>query len=200
MLLRRPTRLERELRDAARDLLRPRRRCRTAASLTGRLLPRSWPSAWASSGSRRARAAHAIDLRATSRLRALRAAASCAWPRTATATSPRASSVRFEEAVRVACGCQRADPGAAARRASCASRSVRRAGRARAASAGSRAGAARCSVALETAEADRIRRCHPHDPSWQNWPALEHAVIGNIVPDFPLINKSFNLSYAGADL
>ena len=31
-------------------------------------------------------------------------------------------------------------------------------------------------------------------------PALEHAVIGNIVPDFPLINKSFNLSYSGADL
>ena len=55
-------------------------------------------------------------------------------------------------------------------------------------------------VALETDGAGRIRRCHPHDPSWQNWPALEHAVIGNIVPDFPLINKSFNLSYAGADL
>ena len=31
-------------------------------------------------------------------------------------------------------------------------------------------------------------------------PALEHAVIGNIVPDFPLINKSFNLSYSGHDL
>ena len=46
----------------------------------------------------------------------------------------------------------------------------------------------------------RIRRCHCHDPSWQNWPVLEHAVIGNIVPDFPLINKSFNLSYAGHDL
>jgi Ni,Fe-hydrogenase III large subunit len=45
-----------------------------------------------------------------------------------------------------------------------------------------------------------IRRCHCHDPSWQNWPVLEHAVIGNIVPDFPLINKSFNLSYAGHDL
>ena len=45
-----------------------------------------------------------------------------------------------------------------------------------------------------------IRRCHAHDPSWQNWPALEHAVIGNIVPDFPLINKSFNLSYSGQDL
>ena len=55
-------------------------------------------------------------------------------------------------------------------------------------------------VALEAGAAGRIRRCHPHDPSWQNWPALEHAVIGNIVPDFPLINKSFNLSYAGADL
>ncbi|MEW6690445.1 MAG: Ni,Fe-hydrogenase III large subunit, partial [Pseudomonadota bacterium] len=55
-------------------------------------------------------------------------------------------------------------------------------------------------VALEAGAHGRIRRCHPHDPSWQNWPALEHAVIGNIVPDFPLINKSFNLSYAGADL
>jgi Ni,Fe-hydrogenase III large subunit/Ni,Fe-hydrogenase III component G len=48
--------------------------------------------------------------------------------------------------------------------------------------------------------ANAIRRCHLHDPSWQNWPVLEHAVIGNIVPDFPLINKSFNLSYAGHDL
>jgi Ni,Fe-hydrogenase III large subunit/Ni,Fe-hydrogenase III component G len=55
-------------------------------------------------------------------------------------------------------------------------------------------------VALQAGGAGRIRRCHPHDPSWQNWPALEHAVLGNIVPDFPLINKSFNLSYAGADL
>jgi len=55
-------------------------------------------------------------------------------------------------------------------------------------------------LALEAGPGGRVRRCHPHDPSWQNWPALEHAVIGNIVPDFPLINKSFNLSYAGADL
>jgi Ni,Fe-hydrogenase III large subunit/Ni,Fe-hydrogenase III component G len=54
-------------------------------------------------------------------------------------------------------------------------------------------------VALELA-GGRLRRCHAHDPSWQNWPALEHAVIGNIVPDFPLINKSFNLSYSGHDL
>jgi Ni,Fe-hydrogenase III large subunit len=54
-------------------------------------------------------------------------------------------------------------------------------------------------VALEI-EGGAIVRCHHHDPSWQNWPVLEHAVIGNIVPDFPLINKSFNLSYSGHDL
>jgi len=36
--------------------------------------------------------------------------------------------------------------------------------------------------------------------SFCNWQAIEHAVLGNIVPDFPLINKSLNLSYAGTDL
>jgi Ni,Fe-hydrogenase III large subunit len=55
-------------------------------------------------------------------------------------------------------------------------------------------------VGLESGSAGAIARCHPHDASWQNWPALEHAIIGNIVPDFPLINKSFNLSYSGHDL
>ena len=55
-------------------------------------------------------------------------------------------------------------------------------------------------VMLEAGAGGRVRRCHPHDPSWQNWPALEYAVLGNIVPDFPLINKSFNLSYSGHDL
>ncbi|GAB3654112.1 hydrogenase large subunit [Ramlibacter alkalitolerans] len=55
-------------------------------------------------------------------------------------------------------------------------------------------------VALELGPGGAVRRCHCHDPSWQNWPVLEHAVIGNIVPDFPLINKSFNLSYSGHDL
>ena len=55
-------------------------------------------------------------------------------------------------------------------------------------------------VALETGPDGTIRRCHAHDPSWQNWPLLEYAILGNIVPDFPLINKSFNLSYSGADL
>ncbi len=55
-------------------------------------------------------------------------------------------------------------------------------------------------VALTAGAGGTIRRCHPHDPSWLNWPVLEHAIIGNIVPDFPLINKSFNLSYSGHDL
>ena len=57
-------------------------------------------------------------------------------------------------------------------------------------------------IALETGPdgaSGSIRRCHAHDPSWQNWPLIEYAVIGDIVPDFPLINKSFNLSYSGQD-
>lgn len=55
-------------------------------------------------------------------------------------------------------------------------------------------------VTLEFDSEGKIFRCHCHDPSWQNWPILQHAIMGNIVPDFPLINKSFNLSYAGQDL
>ncbi len=55
-------------------------------------------------------------------------------------------------------------------------------------------------VALEIGADGRIARCHCHDPSWQNWPVIEHAAIDNIVADFPLINKSFNLSYSGHDL
>ncbi|MFZ5876554.1 MAG: NADH-quinone oxidoreductase subunit C [Nitrospirota bacterium] len=45
-----------------------------------------------------------------------------------------------------------------------------------------------------------IHRCKVRDPSFVNWPAIQFAVLGNIIPDFPLINKSFNLSYAGTDL
>ncbi len=55
-------------------------------------------------------------------------------------------------------------------------------------------------VALRIGADGRLDRVHPHDPSWQNWPLLEIGVLGNIVPDFPLINKSFNLSYSGQDL
>ena len=49
-------------------------------------------------------------------------------------------------------------------------------------------------------ENGRIHRCKVRDPSFMNWPAIQWAVVGNIIPDFPLINKSFNLSYAGNDL
>jgi Ni,Fe-hydrogenase III large subunit len=49
-------------------------------------------------------------------------------------------------------------------------------------------------------DAGRIRRCHARDPSTLNWRALELAVPnGNIIADFPVINKSFNLSYSGND-
>jgi Ni,Fe-hydrogenase III large subunit/Ni,Fe-hydrogenase III component G len=55
-------------------------------------------------------------------------------------------------------------------------------------------------VGVDFDEEGKLARVHPHDPSWQIWPALEHAVMKDIVPDFPLINKSFNLSYSGVDL
>lgn len=45
-----------------------------------------------------------------------------------------------------------------------------------------------------------VERVKVADPSFRNWPALEYAVLKNIVPDFPLCNKSFNLSYSGSDL
>jgi len=46
----------------------------------------------------------------------------------------------------------------------------------------------------------RLHRVKIVDPSFFNWPALARALEDNIVPDFPLINKSFNQSYSGNDL
>jgi Ni,Fe-hydrogenase III large subunit/Ni,Fe-hydrogenase III component G len=46
----------------------------------------------------------------------------------------------------------------------------------------------------------QIDRCKVVDPSFHNWPGLSFAVLGNIIPDFPVCNKSFDLSYAGNDL
>jgi Ni,Fe-hydrogenase III large subunit len=46
----------------------------------------------------------------------------------------------------------------------------------------------------------RLVRLKVVDPSFFNWPALPVALADTIVPDFPLTNKSFNLSYAGNDL
>lgn len=45
-----------------------------------------------------------------------------------------------------------------------------------------------------------VERYFPRDPSWFNWLALEHLIHNNIVPDFPVCNKSINGSYAGVDL
>ena len=48
--------------------------------------------------------------------------------------------------------------------------------------------------------AGRVARFFPRDPSWLTWPALEQLILGNIVPDFPVCNKSGNGSYSGQDL
>jgi Ni,Fe-hydrogenase III large subunit len=52
---------------------------------------------------------------------------------------------------------------------------------------------------VRTAEGNRLDRCKIKDPSVNNWAAIVEAVQGNIVADFPVINKSFNLSYSGTD-
>jgi Ni,Fe-hydrogenase III large subunit/Ni,Fe-hydrogenase III component G len=53
---------------------------------------------------------------------------------------------------------------------------------------------------IMTGDDGRLHRVKIVDPSFFNWPALSHALVGNIVPDFPLCNKSFNQSYSGNDL
>jgi Ni,Fe-hydrogenase III large subunit/Ni,Fe-hydrogenase III component G len=52
---------------------------------------------------------------------------------------------------------------------------------------------------IRTAGNNRLARCKVKDPSLQNWPALSEAILGSIIPDFPVVNKSFNLSYSGVD-
>lgn len=49
-------------------------------------------------------------------------------------------------------------------------------------------------------ESGRLERVKVLDPSFLNWRPLSYALLGNIVPDFPLCNKSFNQSYSGNDL
>jgi Ni,Fe-hydrogenase III large subunit/Ni,Fe-hydrogenase III component G len=52
---------------------------------------------------------------------------------------------------------------------------------------------------IRTGANNHLERCKIKDPSINNWPALVEAVQGNIIADFPVINKSFNLSYSGTD-
>ncbi|MFA5986917.1 MAG: NADH-quinone oxidoreductase subunit C [Parcubacteria group bacterium] len=54
-----------------------------------------------------------------------------------------------------------------------------------------------CAVRMKNGVIDR---CFPRDPSFCNWALFGIMGPGNIVPDFPLINKSLNLSYSGTDL
>jgi Ni,Fe-hydrogenase III large subunit/Ni,Fe-hydrogenase III component G len=56
-----------------------------------------------------------------------------------------------------------------------------------------------CTHWVATDERGAIARVKVTDPSFLNWPGLVQAVPGNIIPDFPVINKSFNLSYSGND-
>ena len=51
-----------------------------------------------------------------------------------------------------------------------------------------------------TGEDGRFLRYKVKDPSFQNWSGLALALRGMQISDFPLCNKSFNLSYAGHDL
>lgn len=54
-------------------------------------------------------------------------------------------------------------------------------------------------VCVVEAEMYRVRRLHLRTGSYANWPALVLATTGNLLPDFPLINKSFELCYACVD-
>lgn len=56
-----------------------------------------------------------------------------------------------------------------------------------------------CHVAI-TDHAGRLRRYKIVDPSFHNWPAVALCMGGQAISDFPLCNKSFNLSYCGFDL
>jgi Ni,Fe-hydrogenase III large subunit len=44
-----------------------------------------------------------------------------------------------------------------------------------------------------------VARLHLRTGSYANWPVLARVAAGNLLPDFPLINKSFELCYACAD-
>jgi Ni,Fe-hydrogenase III large subunit len=54
-------------------------------------------------------------------------------------------------------------------------------------------------VCVLEATGTTVRRVHLRTGSYANWPVLAHAVPANLLPDFPLINKSFELCYACAD-
>ena len=54
-------------------------------------------------------------------------------------------------------------------------------------------------VCLIERDGQQLRAMHLRTGSYANWPVLAHAVAGNLLPEFPLINKSFELCYACVD-
>jgi Ni,Fe-hydrogenase III large subunit/Ni,Fe-hydrogenase III component G len=52
---------------------------------------------------------------------------------------------------------------------------------------------------LRTDSGGRVERYHLRSPSYHNWPAVALAAETAIVPDFPLVNKSFELCYSCTD-
>ena len=58
---------------------------------------------------------------------------------------------------------------------------------------------ARRSTGSASTPAGRVDRYHLRSPSYANWPAVALAAQTAIVPDFPLVNKSFELCYSCTD-
>jgi Ni,Fe-hydrogenase III large subunit/Ni,Fe-hydrogenase III component G len=52
---------------------------------------------------------------------------------------------------------------------------------------------------LRTDASGHVERYHLRSPSYHNWPAVALAAQTAIVPDFPLVNKSFELCYSCTD-
>jgi len=52
---------------------------------------------------------------------------------------------------------------------------------------------------LRTDAAGRVDRYHLRSASYANWPAVPLAALSAIIPDFPLVNKSFELCYSCTD-
>ncbi len=117
-------------------------------------------------------------------------------PSRPTATSPRGSRMR---AVELEASCELLETLLAApARARRDAEPTATAAPARSASGASRAPAER-PPAPSSSTATGSRALHLRTGSYANWPALAHATAGNLVPDFPLINKSFELCYACVD-
>ena len=56
-----------------------------------------------------------------------------------------------------------------------------------------------CQIAVTGADGE-IRQCRIVDPSFHNWFGLAMALRDEEISNFPICNKSFNLSYCGHDL